>query len=371
MAKKLTFEVVKKYIEDLNCILLSEKYINSTTPLKIQCECGEVFERKFKIIQKSPICKCKKCTQKHVTTACTYSYEDIKIMIEKDGHKLLTKENEYTDTKCKIKVQCPKGHINDIRTSDCLNGHKCKKCGYETTSKKLMLKYEEVKKIVEDSGDVLLSEEFKGVSEKIEIQCGKCNHVFTPTFNNYRNGSGCPKCAKMSMAEKQRFDYNFVKEYIESFGYKLLSFEYLRIDEYLSFECPIGHKYEATFGAFKNSKNRCPYCNNSRGEEKIRYFLEYHKMEYVKEKRFAECRGKAKPLPFDFYLPYYNICIEYDGKQHFHLNSYSFTLLDLMNRKYLDNKKSKYCKDNNIKLIRIPYWDFDDIEKILELELNL
>ena len=46
-------------------------------------------------------------------------------------------------------------------------------------------------------------------------------------------------------------------------------------------------------------------------------------------------------------------------------------LLDLMNRKHIDTIKTKYCEDNNIKLIRIPYWEFDNIENILIKELNL
>ena len=36
-----------------------------------------------------------------------------------------------------------------------------------------------------------------------------------------------------------------------------------------------------------------------------------------------------------------------------------------------DNIKTQYCLDNNIKLIRIPYWEFDNIENILKQELNL
>ena len=76
-------------------------------------------------------------------------------------------------------------------------------------------------------------------------------------------------------------------------------------------------------------------------------------------------------MPFDFYLPKYNILIEYDGKQHFLYGGFGIDLLEFMNLKYRDNIKTKYCEDNNIKLIRIPYWEFDNVEKILELELNL
>ena len=76
-------------------------------------------------------------------------------------------------------------------------------------------------------------------------------------------------------------------------------------------------------------------------------------------------------LPFDFYLPKYNICIEYDGQQHYKIDCFNNTLLDLMNLRYRDDIKTNYCQQNNIKLIRIPYWDFDNIESILIKELNL
>ena len=46
------------------------------------------------------------------------------------------------------------------------------------------------------------------------------------------------------------------------------------------------------------------------------------------------------------------------------------TLLDLMNLKRNDNIKTEYCKNNNIKLIRIPYWEFDNIEQIICQELK-
>ena len=47
------------------------------------------------------------------------------------------------------------------------------------------------------------------------------------------------------------------------------------------------------------------------------------------------------------------------------------TLLDLMNLKHRDNIKTRYCNDNNIKLIRVPYWDYKNIEEILVKELKL
>jgi len=80
----------------------------------------------------------------------------------------------------------------------------------------------------------------------------------------------------------------------------------------------------------------------------------------------GDCRNK-KELPFDFYLPDYNLCIEYDGI--FHYEDIFDKPYDFKTGKKRDKIKTKYCKDNNINLLRIPYWEFDNIEEILRQTL--
>lgn len=111
------------------------------------------------------------------------------------------------------------------------------------------------------------------------------------------------------------------------------------------------------------SYQSCVFCSpRSRGEDKISEILNKNGINYEREKRFEGCKGKKK-LPFDFYLNDFNILIEYDGIQHFKA---SFNEKEFKNIKINDKIKNKFCEDNNIKLIRIPYWDFDNIETILE-----
>ena len=93
-----------------------------------------------------------------------------------------------------------------------------------------------------------------------------------------------------------------------------------------------------------------------------------YSIDYIFNYRFSDDYIKNKP--YDFYIPSLNLCIEYDGQQHYHMQ-FDYSLLDLMNRKYIDDFKSEYCFTNDINLIRIPYWDFNIIEQILINELNL
>ena len=83
-----------------------------------------------------------------------------------------------------------------------------------------------------------------------------------------------------------------------------------------------------------------------------------------------------KTLPFDFYIPDLNICIEYDGEQHFEPVDFGGKGKEYAEKRFKaqqkrDNIKTEYCKNNNIKLIRIPYWEFDNVENILKQELNI
>lgn len=73
---------------------------------------------------------------------------------------------------------------------------------------------------------------------------------------------------------------------------------------------------------------------------------------------------------FDFYLPDYNLFIEYDGIQHFETMRY-FGNNEKKNQEvlektqYRDNLKTQYCEEHNINLLRIPYYEKENLEEII------
>jgi very-short-patch-repair endonuclease len=78
---------------------------------------------------------------------------------------------------------------------------------------------------------------------------------------------------------------------------------------------------------------------------------------------------------FDFYLPQYNLFIEYDGEQHFKpIRYYTQTEEEMMDAfkktQEHDRIKNKYCEDNQINLLRIPYWEKENIETIINNHLQ-
>ena len=75
-------------------------------------------------------------------------------------------------------------------------------------------------------------------------------------------------------------------------------------------------------------------------------------------------------LRFDFYLLEYNALIEYDGEQHYMpINFGGWSDEELYERfqtiQTYDQFKNEYCDQNNINLLRIPYWEKSNIEEII------
>lgn len=110
---------------------------------------------------------------------------------------------------------------------------------------------------------------------------------------------------------------------------------------------------------------KCPYCNISKGEEKIEKCLLTNNIEYKREYIFKDCKNK-EALRFDFYLPKYNSVIEYQGIQHYKSIEYMGGRTRYDKQLENDNIKRKYCKNNNVKLFEIPYIEFDNIENVID-----
>lgn len=133
-------------------------------------------------------------------------------------------------------------------------------------------------------------------------------------------------------------------------------------------QCEKGHEWESTINDRTNKKSNCKNCTISKGEDYIRNFLINNNIKFKQQYSFDNLLNENKnKMKFDFAAFNNNmILIEYDGKQHFEP---IYGEENLKITQYRDNLKNKYCKKNNITLLRIPHWEFDNIENILKTAL--
>lgn len=124
------------------------------------------------------------------------------------------------------------------------------------------------------------------------------------------------------------------------------------------------HRFMSSAGDV-NMGTWCPECSASKGERRIKIYLEKNNIEYSYNKSyFNDLLGVGGlPLRPDFILPNHKIWIEYDGE--FHFKKY-YAEQNYENLKEHDKRKNEYAKKHGWKMIRIPYTKFDEIETILE-----
>jgi hypothetical protein len=264
--------------------------------------------------------------------------------------------SEYEGWNKKIKVICKIHGIFEQKATNHLNRYGCDKCARD--KKKLLIDDFIDKSIKTHNNKYDYSiVNYTNNYTKVKIIC-KEHGIFEQIPNNHINGRGCIKCS----GNFKKTNSDFIKESIEIHGNK---YDYSEV-EYINNNTPIkiickkhGIFYQSP--ASHLSQHGCPNCKRSKSEWKIEKILMEHNVKYETQVRFNDCRDK-RPLPFDFYIPSINTCIEFDGIQHF--KEIKFWGKEHYNdRVKKDNIKNIYCLENNIRLIRIKY-DEDILEKL-------
>jgi hypothetical protein len=219
-------------------------------------------------------------------------------------------------------------------------------------------------KIHDKKFDYSYIKEYKNNKTYVNILCNQCQRVFSQTINAHLSGNGCPFCYGRVKLTLQQFIDKAIKIHDKKFDYSY-------IKEYKNNHCKVPIMCLQCNNIFHQIPNShllgigCPKCRISKGELAIEQFLKEHNIQYEIQKTFNDCRGKKRPLPFDFYLPDHNICIEFDGRQHFEYVK-RFGSIDNFNIiKLHDSIKNQYCIDKKIKLIRIPYKKLKNVKLIL------
>jgi hypothetical protein len=210
---------------------------------------------------------------------------------------------------------------------------------------------------------------YTGTQKKVCIIC-KEHGEFWQTPNNHLNGQGCQKCkTNLTITRCTLSQEDVVKKCINVHGDKFdySKFNYVSMKTKTIVICKKHGEFLTTPDNHIRRKSGCPRCMVSFGEQAISIMLNEHSLNFIPQYRFPDCRYKYT-LPFDFYLPEYNTCIEYDGLQHtipkFGIEAFEHTQLT-------DSIKTEYCKTKNIRLLRINHKQANVIENILMDEFNL
>ena len=276
------------------------------------------------------------------------------------------KDKGYLYAKC----QCVCGTVRDVRLSKLLN-NKCQDCGCGTRqrlNKTIFEKYKHLLNTTINGWTVLEIIPPNGKKHNTHAlcrcRCGTVKEVNITYLSNGRSKDcGCGRKKTMS----ERLTNSLVGQ---KFG-KLTVVEMLdqrnkngRIMYKCKCEC--GNEVEVLGNSLSTGHTLSCGCLTSYWNMYIEQLLNSYNLNFKPE---AGIYINENYYRFDFHLPDYNLYIEYDGKQHFEPVRFFGTDEDaeqvFKRTQASDQVKNRYCEENNINLLRIPYWETKNIEKII------
>ncbi|AZV42000.1 Hypothetical protein BAOM_1390 [Peribacillus asahii] len=269
---------------------------------------------------------------------------------------------------------------------------KCPLCSKRFQNNKLRKGYDkldkEVFEIVGDEYELLRDRvKYKNADTNVWFKhrnetCGFHEFLMKPKVFTSQNGR-CPKCADAMRAEKKRKEVSQILKEV----YDLVSDEYEVLLDRIKYKntttdimfrhnnksCNF-HEFPMRLNNFIQGEQRCPRCNEKKGERRTRVFLEKNNVNYIHNYRFKDCRGKRNPLPFDFAIFDNDLnlkhLVEVDGEQHEKAIDFFGGEEKFLERQLYDTTKDDYAKRKEIPLTRIKYQQFDELESILEMIIN-
>lgn len=346
--------------------------------------------------KQTPLChvslkqNCPTCGKEIGIKNKTFTQEKvIKMFEEVWGNTYDYSQVEYKKFSKPVKIICKiHGVFNKAPSEHYHQKSGCTKCSRDKLGEQQRLNQDDVvDRLKRVHGDKYLYHKvvYVGATTPVEVVCPKEGHgSFFPIPSNHLYGkSGCPKCANDLISQSRIFSQeqvidSFIRIYGNRYDYSLVNYKGDKIK--IKIICSKHGVFEKTPFNHKQWQG-CPLCKCSRGELRIHSFLEKHKFFFERQSKIENCKSK-KPLPFDFAIfedqekTKIKMLIEFDGEHYFKpiLRSRKITLEKAEERfrktKIHDGIKNQYCLDHGIPLLRIPYWDFEKVEEILEEALG-
>lgn len=338
-------EKFKVKVEDLQ--------LNSAARISYLCsECGEITECSYyNYTHSKNHGVCQKCSVPR-----KYDINKIKKMFKSKGYILTS--NFYKDRGASLLFICEKhSNIGEQETTldAFLTGKKnCKECKREDIIDRKTPKSDDLIKICNDKGVIFVSYSHR----KIRFICLKHKRegVQEGYLSNLKyTDVACHYCSKYKLSHEEFISCENINKYVTILE------KYKGWNTKIKCKCKkCSHEWYVTPNKLMQGRG-CPHCKMSKGELLIEDLLNKYSIKYETQYKFKDCKYKNLLL-FDFYLPELNICIEFQGEQHYEPISLLGKTIEERDRKFKniiirDKIKRNYCKQNNIRLIEIPYYE--------------
>ena len=332
------------------------EYINNLTKVKIICsEHGEFEQTPGNHLSGKGCPKCAKIKRKEIKVVDTKSFIQQATLVH-NGFYQYTKVS-YTKRNNKVIITCPiHGDFEQI-AGDHLCGHGCSKCKADKAKLNVDSLEMFISKAQKTHGNKYDYSKVNYINSqtKVCITCSKHGEFWQKPYSHIQ-GTGCPMCYHDSKFLTQDEFINLA-ESVHKGRYDYSKAEYKDTKTPVCIICKEHGEFWQTPNVHISAKCGCPKCSISKGERLVMDILKENEVNYIYNYKISidsDINHYGYAL-IDFYLPDYNIAIEYNGQQHYISNEYFGGKLNFERQLKRDNYVRDYCKDNNIELIEIKY----------------
>lgn len=335
----MTTEQFKNKIHNINPnIEIIGEYISWND--KIECKCCICNNTWYPV--PSNLARGYKCpTCNRINRRLTHSEFLTKLKTVNTNVKILsqyTTYNEHVLAKCNT---C--GHEWSVKPANLMSGKGCPQCGYKKNAEKQRKSHAQfIKELSKIDNSIFVLDTYVNAKHKLNCRCLKCNHIWNVSPDNLLLGTGCPKCRILQRAKNRtKTHLEFCQQLSEINPNITLVSEYKKAKESIHCKCNICEfSWKTTPTDLLSSRNGCPACSSSYGEQTISNFLNYNSIEFVYQKKYDDLIGTGGgKLSYDFYLPNCNLLVEYQGQ--FHDGSVSFQTKESYNKQRKHDKLKK------------------------------
>lgn len=325
--------------------------------------CGYEWKIKLNVLLSSGECGCPFCSGK-VRKDINYFKNEVKNLVDDEYSVVGDYINTHTKTSFKHNI-C--GNIFDMTPHNFLSGQRCPECQHGSKRKTTEEFKEELFELVGD--EYTLEDEYITNKTKVNFRHKLCDKLWYAAPDEILSGYRCSHCYGNNLLTQEEFEQRIFEQRGD---------EYSVISEYINSASKIkirhnkcGCIWDANARDVLYNMSGRPRCNQSKGESRIERFLSKECILYIPQMKYDNLVGKKNiPLSYDFYLPLYNLLIEYQGQQHEKPVDWFGGENKFKRQLEIDEKKKEYAKNNSINLLEIWYYDFNNIEEILRSRLS-
>ena len=342
---KWDIEKAKAYFAGHGLDVIDNKFVNVRTPLTFRDKDGYISSISVNNLRSGQGYFC-------FAPSNPYVVDNVRAFLKNNNSDTELLSSEFVSNATPMLFKCGCGNTfmrtwGNMSTQLQLD---CPDCALAKRVSKRRNELNDVVSIFAEHGLKMLSDKYENNMTVIDCETMDGYRVCI-SLNNLMRGK-TPTIFSAELNPKY-FEYNMRKYIVDND----VQCEYVELIDVhgskIECRCDCGNLFNTTSLLVRNNRQtRCQKCSKKQSsyETKTEDWLIMNGFEFYKQHRFDDCKD-CRTLPFDFYLPSKNICIEVDGEQHHREHSIYYSGITIQH----DSIKDEYCKKNGMRLIRIPF----------------